>query len=138
MWSVYGWGTTAISYHFLLQSRRSSGDFKEEKASEAKAALAKWSRLQAEVELLEKKESVMVEGELKNISDLKTEESLQGGPSPGDFLFDVNLETLSLKTGFDCSNITFAPNGIPIEGLDTSPNAYIVPMYFPIYYNPST
>ncbi len=44
------------------------------KAAEAKEALARFTRLQAEVEVLEKRKLEMVEGELRNIEELEQEE----------------------------------------------------------------
>ena len=65
---------------------------RNQKSAEAREALAKQSRLQAEVDQLEKKRQELVEGELRNITNLETEESLANSPSLEDFLFNVGSE----------------------------------------------
>jgi len=53
--------------------------------------LAKFTRLQREVEVLERKGIAMVEGEIQNIEEMKQEEQLDI-IDPSDFLFDVSSE----------------------------------------------
>ena len=105
---------------------------REDKAKEAKAALAKWSRLQAEVELLEQKERKMVEGELENISDLEQEEG-SSGPRPDDILFDVGPETFSIESEFDWASIGFDPAGSVPEVVGTPSSSCMAPTCFPIH-----
>ena len=49
---------------------------KKEKSAEAKEALARFTRLQAEVTALESKELELVEGELKNIEEVEADEKV--------------------------------------------------------------
>jgi len=77
---------------------------------EAREALAKWSRLQAEVDQLERKEQELVKGELRNIADLEADEvTSASGPNTEDFLLDVESEQLVLEDDFDWSALSFVP-----------------------------
>jgi len=64
---------------------------RNQKAAKAKEALAKFTRLQREVEVLERKGIAMVEGEIQNIEETEQEEQL-GIIDPSDFLFNVSSE----------------------------------------------
>ena len=88
---------------------------REQKSREAREALAKWSRLAAEVDELEKKKRELVEGEMRNIKDLESGSS-SSGPSPNDFLLDVDSEKLVLQDDFDWGSLDFAPGGTVEEG----------------------
>jgi len=89
---------------------------RKQKSMEAREALAKWSRLQAEVDQLERKEQELVEGELRNIADLEADEATSaGGPNTEDFLLDVESEQLVLEDDFDWSALGFVPGGTVAE-----------------------
>ncbi len=64
---------------------------RNQKAAEAKEALAKFTQLQREVEVLERKGITMVEGEIQNIEEMEQEEQLDI-IDPSDFLFNVSSE----------------------------------------------
>ena len=66
--------------------------------------IAKSNRLLRKVELLEKQQREMVEGEMKNIDDLDLEE--QGCPLlPIDFPFNVSSEEIEIPPDFDFAGL---------------------------------
>jgi len=62
--------------------------------------LAKFTRLQREVEVLERKGIAMVEGEIQNIEETEQEEQLDI-IDPSDFLFDVSSEQVEVPVDFN-------------------------------------
>jgi len=72
------------------------------------------------VDQLEKKRQELVKGELRNITDLETEESLAGNPSSEDFLFNVGSEQLILEDEFDWNTLGFLPGGTVAEASGSS------------------
>jgi len=84
---------------------------RNQKAAEAKEALAKFTRLQREVEVLERKGIAMVEGEIQNIEEAEQEEQL-GIIDPSDFLFDVSSEQVEVPDDFDWTGL------VDVGGID--------------------
>ncbi len=62
--------------------------------------MAKFTRLQREVEVLERKGIAMVEGEIQNIEETEQEEQLDI-IDPSDFLFDVSSEQVEVPVDFN-------------------------------------
>jgi len=91
---------------------------RNQKAAEAKEALAKFNRLQREVEVLEKKGIEMVEGELQNIEEVEQNERANA-PDPSDFLFDVSSEQVEIPADFNWSGLVDA-GGIATAGSGSS------------------
>ena len=77
---------------------------RSKKLSEWKEAQAKTSRLALELEVLERKEKEMVEGELQNIDEVEVDEQL-AAVNPEDLLFDVSSEQIELPLDFDFSGL---------------------------------
>ena len=92
---------------------------RNEKAKEAKEALAKFTRLQREVEALERKGIEIVEGTVADINDAEVEEAPEAteasSPSPSDFLFNVASEELVLEDDFNQSAVLGSSFGTGIE-----------------------
>ena len=79
---------------------------RNKKAQEAKEALAKFIRLQREVEELERRGIAIVEGEVQNIEDNEASEAKeQAFISPDDFLFNVSSEQVEVPLDFDFNGL---------------------------------
>ena len=77
---------------------------RDQKLIEYKNMIAKSNRLLRKVELLEKQQREMVEGEMKNIDDLDLEE--QGySLLPTDFPFNVSSEEIEIPSDFDFAGL---------------------------------
>lgn len=94
---------------------------RNQKAAEAKEALAKFNRLQREVEVLERKGIEMVEGEIHNIEETVEEEKSEG-LRPNEFPFDVSSEEVEFPENFDWSGLVDL-NGIAVGGSGSSQDA---------------
>ena len=81
---------------------------RNKKAQEVKESLAKFNRMQREIDVLEKKSITLVEGEIAHISELevKKQSAEQTGPKPEFFLFDVASEDFVLEN-FDWFGVDF-------------------------------
>lgn len=82
---------------------------REEKLQQSNEALARFTRLQREVKVLEEKERLMVEGELENITDLEKDEEAVASLSSDDFLFNVASEQLVLPSLVDWDALGVSP-----------------------------
>lgn len=75
-----------------------------EKSAQLKEMLARVVRLQKELEVLERKQSMMVEDELRNISEVESEEQTEDPVVP-DLLFDMESERLQFSDSFDWDSL---------------------------------
>ena len=92
---------------------------REQKLQESREVLARFTRLQREVEVLEKKEREMVEGEMENIQELERDEAALSDLNSNDLLFDVSSEQIEFPEGFDWS--AFPVGGTPVDVPHSSP-----------------
>ena len=94
---------------------------RKEKSREAKAALAKFTYLQAKVDTLERKKEDIFTGELQNITKLEQDEGAR--PYSTNFLFNLPSEQLVVEDKFDQLTLHFSPSGTVRVGLGSSANS---------------
>ena len=98
-----------------------------EKSQQLKESLSKVVRLQRELELLERKQSEMVEDEMQNISEIEAEDPLVEIP---ELPFNLSSERLEISSDFDWSALSvstgFLGSSLVVQG-PASVNAFSTP-----------
>jgi len=95
-----------------------------EKSSQVKDTISKLLRLQKELEVLEKKQTDMVEDEIQNISEMEEADTVHAPAVNFDvsseqleYSNDFDWSSLGLPTGFLASSAPFADSSVPVVAI---------------------